>query len=288
MVVLSEAHRFLAQRIGGEAVRVERVARGPGRDPQLPPPRQAILAMQRADRILVNGMGAEPWLEKVSLPAGRVVGLPAGLEDLPAATAGIAHRHGPSGAPHSHGAATIPWLDLEAAGRQAEAIRGTLSALLPGQAQLFRQRADTLIDELGKLDRQFEATTAPLKDRTVLIVGDDLAAFSHRYGLEATVLTEQPEGEPALFLQELERKRGGEPGAVLLLTAPLPPELETDLHRRGVVAVVLQDGLTASEGETFLMQLRRNLELLGRLTQAARSVAGGPALCPRIWLREHP
>ncbi len=269
VVVLSEAHRFMVQRIGGDAVKVERVTQAAGHDRQLPPPRQAILAMQGADRILVNGIAQEPWLEKVSLPAGKVVELPAGLEDLPSGTGEIAHRHGPTGVVHRHAAATLPWLDLEAASRQAEQIRAALTALRPDQAQVFAQRARELNEELAELDRQFASTTARLKDRTVLIVGDDLAAFSHRYGLDAAVLTEHPEGEPALFLQELDRRRGSASGAVLLLTEPLPQGLDAELTKRGVRVVVLQDAFTAGEGETFPMQLRSNLQQLDWLVQAS-------------------
>lgn len=269
VVVLSAAHRTLAERIGGDAVRVELLESGAGRDPQVPPPRAAILAMQSAERILVNRSAQEQWLEKVALPAGQVVELPGELEDFHAESVGIAHRHGPTGKPHSHAAATLPWLDLESAALQAEAIREALSELLPGQAKAFRERSDALENELMELDRAIQATAARLEDRPFLIVGADLAAFTHRYGLEATVIRETPDGEAELFLQELDRKRGSDPGTVLLLTAPLPPVLQTELGRRGVVVVVLKDGVTSGEGETYTMQLRHNLERLDTIPRIA-------------------
>jgi ABC-type Zn uptake system ZnuABC Zn-binding protein ZnuA len=269
VVVLSEAHRFLAQRIGGAAVRVETLAPGAPRNPDLPPPRDVVLAMQSADRVLLNGMGSEPWLEKVSLPEGKVVELSRALKGMPSGVVGIAHRHGPSGALHRHAAATLPWLDLEAAALQAEEIRTALTVLRPDQAAAFEQRTEALSEELGELDRAFQATAARLRGRTFLIVGDDLAAFSHRYGMEATALAERPDGQPELFLQELDRKRGSGPGAVLLLTNPVSRQLEHQLRSRKVDVVVLKDGLGAIKGETFPIQLRYNLERLGTLLEAS-------------------
>jgi zinc transport system substrate-binding protein len=262
VVVLSEAHRALAARVAGESAEVVLLSTESPREPQRPPSRQVILAMQNADRILVNGRGQEAWLEKVSLPEGTVVELADGLDRLASATGGIAHRHGPTGVAHSHGQATLPWLDLQAAALETEAVREALITLVPDQAAAFRRRTAALLEELGELDRAFMAATAALKGRTVLIVGDDLAAFSQRYRLAAIPLTERPEDEPKLFLQELDRRRGGS-GTVLLLTSPPPGPLAGPLQNRGVIAVVLQTGMTQGAAGDYFAQLRSNLDTLG-------------------------
>lgn len=259
VIVLSEAHRQLVARVAGPALTVEQPGTDAGQDPDQPPPAPTLLAMQSADRILVSSREQQRWLEHVSLPEEAVVELAAGQDHL--LPTSPAHRHGPDGIAHRHGTPSLLWLDLRAAAEQVEAIRAALISLSPTQAEGFRQRAGTLLQELKQLDQRFAQAAAGLRGHTVLIVGNDLAAFAARYGLAARSLGERPEDHAELFLQELDRQRQGGP-ALLLLTAPLPAGLQPSLQQRGVQPVLLHSGVSRGSGGHFLQQLQRNLAAL--------------------------
>ncbi|MEB3263058.1 MAG: metal ABC transporter substrate-binding protein [Synechococcus sp.] len=262
LVVLSEAHRTLASRIGGHCVVVDLLPSDPGGNPELPPPRAALLAMQNADRILLNGEFQEPWLDKVSLPQEKVVELSAGWDDHHhGAPEGSVHRHGPTGAPHSHGAPTLPWLDLDVAMHQVEKLRDALQAAVPAEAAAFHQRADALLADLGALDRAYDAIASKLSSRSILTAGGELSAFRHRYAPGAHQLRERPGGEAELFLQEIDRQPHSR-GALLLLSQPLPKPLLEPLRSRGVTPVVLKTGRSTGGAGDYLAQLHSNASTL--------------------------
>jgi len=272
LVVLSEAHRFMATRIGGDSVTVDlQVVEAEG-SPQKPPARESILAMHNADRILVNGNGQEPWLEKVSLPEGKLVELSSGeWNEVASAPRGMGHRHGPGGAMHRHGLVTRPWLDLKVATHQVQTLREALSALSPEDEPLFRKRAAVLNHELALLDHQFQVTVDQFSGLTVLVVGHDLSAFSHRYGLKTVPVLERPDDEPELFLQELEQKRGANAAALLLLTAPLPVKLQQPVENLGFLPTVLHNGVETDSAGDFLELLRINRQTLDGVVSGSLS-----------------
>ena len=95
-----------------------------GTDPAFWRPREkTVLALQKADLVLVQGAGYESWLDKVSLPASRVVDTSAAFRDrLLRLTEAVRHRHGPEGEHVHAGYAPGTWMDPELALLQAEQV----------------------------------------------------------------------------------------------------------------------------------------------------------------------
>ena len=84
------------------------------------------------DLILLNGAGYAKWVNKVSLPASRLVNTSRDFADQYIRTSGgVSHSHGPGGE-HAHGGtAFTTWLDFYLATRQAEAVAKTITRKRP-------------------------------------------------------------------------------------------------------------------------------------------------------------
>jgi zinc transport system substrate-binding protein len=109
---------------------------------------------QNVDVLFANGLGYSGWLQKVSLPASRLVDTSKAFKDSYIKADAVAHTHGPNGE-HSHTEfATHVWLNPNLAIRQAESIRDTLIEKLPDHADDFRSNFQSLETELKSLDDQ--------------------------------------------------------------------------------------------------------------------------------------
>ncbi len=136
---------------------VERVAPEGGLLDRWRPDDVALDAMVSAQRVLVLGDEAEPWLQRAGLPPSRTVRLDAAIPEASWIKVGsFTHTHG-GGESHTHGGVVAEaWTDpalLRAMGQRA---RGQLAAVLgdgeaPAPASTLGVRIDLYADELGAL-----------------------------------------------------------------------------------------------------------------------------------------
>ena len=109
--------------------------------------------MHQAKVILVNGATYEKWLEKISLPKGRLVDTSElfrhryiSVEDVQT------HNHGPTGE-HSHaGTAFTTWIDFAQAAQQAEAVKNALIAAGISGPDELSENCEQLKERLLSLD----------------------------------------------------------------------------------------------------------------------------------------
>lgn len=94
-------------------------------------------------------------------------------------------------AEHDHGAhgkeAIDPhiWLDPENAKAMARSISIVLSAADPVNATLYSKNAANLLDRLGQLSDDLQATIKPLQDKKYVVFHDAYQYFEARYGMES-------------------------------------------------------------------------------------------------------
>jgi zinc transport system substrate-binding protein len=174
--------QYFAERIAGDLAEVV-CPLPPDADPiWWQPNAEQIRNFQEADLILLNGASFEKWALSVSLPDNRVVRTATGVQDqwieFEQATA---HKHGPKGDEHSHeGVDGHTWLDPLLATAQAAAIRDALIRLLPNNRERLEANFKALADDLGSLDRAFQAL--PTKGKTLIATHPAWNYPARRYG----------------------------------------------------------------------------------------------------------
>ena len=158
VVAVSYPLQYLTGRIAGDLVAVDCPVPLGVEDPsQWKPSREAVLAMQSADLVIANGVGADyaKWLPKVSLPGSKLCrtatkGLSISdyiaVEDV-----SMVHSHGPEGE-HSHPTmVSRTWLDPAIAKKQAVYISEQLTKMYPQFAGEFAANLASLAEDLDRL-----------------------------------------------------------------------------------------------------------------------------------------
>ena len=179
----SYALAYFAERLGGDALQV--ILADDITDTRSWTPSIAdIQTMQAARLVLISDPNQEPWLDRVALPARRIVNTSAAVHDqlIPVGNA-VTHTHGPDGE-HSHVAsAANPWLDLRLAAAQAGAIAEAMKRQRLGNAEQIDARLQRLERDLHGLDETLLAASDAEGGVPVLAVSADYAYFARRYGL---------------------------------------------------------------------------------------------------------
>jgi zinc/manganese transport system substrate-binding protein len=168
----------IVRRIGGGEVAVTSLI-GPNSDAHVfePNPDQARL-LAKAQLFVVNGLGFEGWLTRLTRSAqfgGVVV----------AATDGVA----PTTTTEPGGASPVPdphaWQDPRNVIVYADNIARALAGADPGHVDVYRQRFQTYKAELEALDRQVrgELEEIPAEKRRVITSHDAFAYYGKAYGV---------------------------------------------------------------------------------------------------------
>jgi zinc transport system substrate-binding protein len=165
VVAVSYPLQYLTHRLAGGLVAVDFPVPQDVEDPsQWKPSREAVLAMQSADWVVANGVGASyaKWLPKVSLPESklcRVATKGLSISDYIAVEdVSLVHSHGPEGE-HSHPTmVSRTWLDPAIAKKQAVYISGQLTKIYPQFAVQFSANLAALTKDLDRLTALLQST----------------------------------------------------------------------------------------------------------------------------------
>ena len=177
---------------------------------------QDLLALRRAQVLVINGLGLEgflqPLLRSADPPSLRLIDSSRGVSTLGSDPADLP-QHSPQAGPqaaqpevgehhehgHQHAAGPNPhiWLDPLRAAQQVETIRDGLIAADPTCAEGYRRRAAATTSSLRQLDRELAAQLRPLRGRSFVVLHDSAPYFAARYGLKAAFLVETPEQAPS-------------------------------------------------------------------------------------------
>ena len=241
-------------------------------DFQLTPRERRLL--DRANLVVANGLGLEPWLDRVVAGPKKdssVVALTSGLEaelihsshpETDSGHAHASHRHDHS----SEGINPHVWLDPHLYRRMVTNFLAAIQAVDPANANAYASNASVYLDLLERLDQDLQSGLAPLTNSPIVTYHDAFPYLARRYGLRVVgVVEETPDVSPTpKHLSELrsiiERER-----VKTLFTEPQHPDklarrLAEDLKLRVLPLDTLETGeFTPSAYEDGM---RKNLQLL--------------------------
>jgi zinc transport system substrate-binding protein len=268
--------KYFAERISAPVVDVRFLVPG-GEDPAYwKPDPEDVLAMQKADLIVLNGASYETWLENVSLPRSRMVVTADGLRDrLIPLEAETTHSHGLEGEHEHSGTAFTTWLDPTLAAAQARAIGDALAARWPEHSGRFEAQLEGLTQELTALDGEFQEAVAGDPELPLLFSHPVYQYLARRYHLDARSVHWEPDRMPdEAEWQELRTTLGEFPASWMIWEDTPLPEMSQRLESIGIRSVVFDPCANTPPSGDFLSVMGENLQAL-RLVFAASSLEAG-------------
>ncbi len=265
----------LTKRIGGDHIEVLTLV-GPNGDAHVfePGPKESA-ELAQADLLIANGLGFEPWLQRLEDASGF-------KGTLIVATDGIAPLRGDEEQEgeeaeseeegQDHGAFDPhAFQDLANAQVYAANIAKGLSAVAPAYAAEFKANADNLIAEMAALDRELKAEFAaiPQERRRILTSHDAFHYFGKAYGVEfVAVQGVSTETEPSAedLATIVRQARDGHLSAIFLENMADPRLAETVAQESGVRigGELYADALSEPDGPApdYLSLIRYNAKQL--------------------------
>jgi zinc transport system substrate-binding protein len=230
-----------------------------------PSPGQVQL-LQSADLILLNGAGAESWLNLITLDRRRFVDTSSTVVDkLIPLDDSVQHQHGPEGE-HSHqGTAFTTWLDPQIAIAQAGVLANSLIDLAPTAETQFRDNLANLEQELTELDARLADAFARLDGRPVLFSHPVYQYLERRYGINGESVHWEPDVAPLtsdwIALQQV---LVSHPATIMVWEDEPLEETITGLAKAGILSVPFQTVANMPDEGDFLSVMRDNVEQLHR------------------------
>jgi ABC-type Zn uptake system ZnuABC Zn-binding protein ZnuA len=202
VVTTTEDLGSLTREIGGDKVSVTALAKG-YQDPHFVDPKPSfILAVSRADVLIVVGRELEiGWLPPLLSSSRNAKIQPGGKGYLDASTnvrileiptGQITRAMGdvhPSGNPHY-------WLEPGNGRRIAQTVRDKLSENSPANSMYFAQRYTDFDARLAAAEKRWDATMAPYKGTKVVTYHRSWPNFMERFGLDVMGYVEPKPGIP--------------------------------------------------------------------------------------------
>lgn len=256
--------QYFAERIGGELVSVSFPAPEDVDPAYWAPDAEQIAAFQQADLILLNGLGYAKWLQRATLPAGKLVDTSTGYEDrrIPL-TEGTVHSHGPEGE-HSHkGYAFTSWLDPRLAQEQAKSIAAALIAARPESQTVFEANLADLIADLDDLDNRLATSAQAIGDQPILFSHPVYQYLEAAYELDGRSVHWEPDEPPS---EEQWRELGAiladHPARWMIWEGEPLADVTARLRDLGVESVVFGPCANTPAAGDLLSQMRANAAAL--------------------------
>ena len=229
------------------------------------PNAEQIQLLQSADVVILNGAGAEPWLDLITIDRSRLLDTSVGFTDrLISLEGAVAHQHGPEGE-HSHqGTAFMTWLDPKLAIAQAHVVTNELIELAPTGEKLFRDNLAKLQQELMDLDSRLANAFARLDGKPVLFSHPVYQYLQRRYGINGESVHWEPREEPTTSAWiALQQVLATHPATIMILEdAPMSSTAER-LSNASIAIVPFRTAANRPEEGDYFGVMRDNVERLG-------------------------
>jgi zinc/manganese transport system substrate-binding protein len=270
----------MVRQVGGARVALRVV--GPDTDAHGFQPRPSdVQALRGAVLVVRNGLGFEPWLDRLLRAAGHRGPVVTATEGIaPRAMDGGAHDHGaPGGVERGRQHAVPPtrvadphaWQDLRLGQAYARTIAEGLAAADPAGAALYRANAEAYAARLAALDAWVRAqvATVPPARRKVVTNHDAFGYFGAAYGVRFLApqgVSAEAEPSAADVARLIRQMRAEAITAVFIETMTNAATLER-LAREAVARVggrLYADALSPPDGPapTYEAMFRHNVSLL--------------------------
>lgn len=264
----------LTQRVAGDHARVLTLV-GPNGDAHVfnPSPRESA-EVAGADLLIANGLGFEPWLERLAGASGfkgKVIVASDGVTPLEAEHEAEEHEPEEYGGRRDEGADPHAFQDPTNARIYVANIAQGLSEVAPDHAADFKVNADKLIAEIAALDRQLRADfgAIPEEKRRILTSHNAFHYFGRAYGIEfVSVQGLSTAAEPTAddLAKVVRQARDGDLSAIFLENMSDPRLAETVAQESGVRlgGELYADALSDSSGPApdYLSLIRHNARQL--------------------------
>lgn len=261
----------LVRQVGGARVAVTALI-GPEQDAHGYQPRPSDgSAIAAAGLMVINGIGLEPWAERLAAAAGyRGQGVVAsrGIRPL---IAGEGHHHGAEHE-HDHGAFDPhAWQEVANVKAYVTNIRDGLVAADPAGVQAYQAAATQYLDRLNRLELDIQAAWLPIprEQRKVVTSHDAFTYYGDAYGVD--FLAPQglsTEGEPSArdFAALIAQIRAEKVRALFIENISRSTLLEQVARETGVRVggTLYSDALSRPDGPaaTYEAMMRHNTRLL--------------------------
>lgn len=260
----------MVARVGGEDVTVT-VLIGPNGDAHTFEPTPAhARSLASADIVFANGLGFEPWLDRLAKSANAKAKLVNVTKGVAARAFAGGNDHGHN---HSHNHAQDPhaWQDARNALTYVTNIAQALAAKDPANAARYNARAQAYRKDLQALDTDIRAsfTAIPKAERRVITSHDAFGYFGAAYGVTflaplgtSTEAHASAKGVARLITQIRREKIK----AVFVENISDPRLIEQIARETGVKigGKLYSDALSAKDGPApdYLAMMRHNTRLL--------------------------
>lgn len=231
------------------------------------PSAEQIQLLQSADTVILNGAGAESWLNLITIDRRRLVDTSTDITDrLIPLDDSVQHQHGPEGE-HSHqGTAFTTWLDPQLAIEQAQSVTAALIELTPSGETGFRNNMAKLEQELTQLDSQLAEVFAQLDGRPVLFSHPVYQYLQHHYGINGQSVHWEPEQEPTTSAWiALQQMTATHPATIMIWEDEPMESTAQRLSDAGITSVHFQTVANRPEQGDYLSVMHENAKRLGSI-----------------------
>lgn len=228
------------------------------------PSAEQIQLLQSADAVILNGAGAESWLNLITIDRRRVVDTSLTITDrLIPLEGSVQHQHGPEGE-HSHqGTAFTTWLDPQLAIAQAHALTDVLIELMPSGELGFRDNMTTLEQDLMALDARLVEVFAKLEGRPVLFSHPVYQYLQRRYNINGISMHWEPDEEPSIpDWIELQQILASHPAKIMFWENKPLSSTTQRLSNSGVTSITFQTTANKPDEGDYLSVMRLNANRL--------------------------
>ncbi|MFF4876153.1 MULTISPECIES: metal ABC transporter substrate-binding protein [unclassified Micromonospora] len=262
--------QFLAERIGGDAVRVTNLAK-PGAEPHDLELSPSQVGQVSEAELIVYLKGFQPAVDDAIAQSGgdRAFDVTSVQPLLDATAGGHNHEGEEEHGEEEHGGGKDPhvWLDPTRLAGIGDQLAQRLGKADPDHAADYTARSAALRADLTALDGEFNQGLQTCQRREIVTSHTAFGYLADRYKLDQvgiTGLTPDVEPSPQRLAQVIEEAKEHQATTIFFETLVSPKVAETIAGQVGAKTAVLDpiEGLAAGSGADYLSVMRTNLQTL--------------------------